>query len=188
MPGERRKRHRFQASFRWMDHCIFWRLGFRQYSFYHVARVPQRIAPYAWTRSLVGCHAAFPLTFRRQVRHQTQEHPPNSSLLSRGYGEAPRGAPCSRPLSLPGPGQSSDPRTSLRVPPGYAGDATGRLVAQCGRSSLTPPARRQDRAAARKDPEEQSAQPGGTRSHRARSVCPLDSGGPYGCRCECVQY
>jgi len=38
------------------------------------------------------------------------------------------------------------------------------------------------RAAARKDPEEQSAQPGGARSHRARFVCPLDTGGPYGCR------
>ena len=38
------------------------------------------------------------------------------------------------------------------------------------------------RAAARKDPEEQSAQPDGARSHRARSVCPLDTGGPYGCR------
>src|SRR6185312_6181986 len=42
------------------------------------------------------------------------------------------------------------------------------------------------RAAARKDPEEQSAQPGGARSHRARSVRPLDTGGPYGCRIECV--
>jgi len=38
------------------------------------------------------------------------------------------------------------------------------------------------RATARKDPEEQSAQPGGARSHRARSVRPLDNGGPYGCR------
>ena len=28
------------------------------------------------------------------------------------------------------------------------------------------------------------AQPGGARSHRARSVRPLDNGGPYGCRCE----
>src|SRR5689334_20997690 len=38
------------------------------------------------------------------------------------------------------------------------------------------------RAAARKDPEEQSAQPGGAPSHRVRSVRPLDTGGPYGCR------
>jgi hypothetical protein len=34
MPCERRARHRFQASFRWMDSCIFWRLGFRQSSFH----------------------------------------------------------------------------------------------------------------------------------------------------------
>ena len=54
----------------------------------------------------------------------------------------------------------------------------------CGRSSLTLAARRQDRAATRKDPEEQSAQPGGARSHRARSVRPLDTNGPYGCRDE----
>ena len=40
------------------------------------------------------------------------------------------------------------------------------------------------RAATRKDPEEQSAQPGGARSHRARFVCLLDTGGPYGCRDE----
>ena len=40
------------------------------------------------------------------------------------------------------------------------------------------------RAAARKDPEEQSAQPGGARSHRVRFVRPLDNGGPYGCRDE----
>jgi len=37
-------------------------------------------------------------------------------------------------------------------------------------------------AAARKDPEEQSAQPGAPSSHRARFVRPLDTGGPYGCR------
>src|SRR6266699_2682928 len=30
------------------------------------------------------------------------------------------------------------------------------------------------------------AQPGGARSHRARSVRPLDTGGPYGCRIEGV--
>ena len=56
------------------------------------------------------------------------------------------------------------------------------LLRGCGRSSLTLPARRQDRAATRKDPDEQSAQPDGARSHRARSVRPLDNGGPYGCR------
>ena len=52
----------------------------------------------------------------------------------------------------------------------------------CGRSSLTPGHAAAGPAAARKDPEEQSAQPGGARSHRVRSVRPLDTGGPYGCR------
>jgi hypothetical protein len=42
-------------------------------------------------------------------------------------------------------------------------------------------------AATRKDPEEQSAQPGGARSHRARSVRPLDNGGPYGAAMWCVR-
>src|SRR6185437_12547064 len=48
------------------------------------------------------------------------------------------------------------------------------------------PRGRKTRAAARKDPEEQSAQPDGARSHRARSVRPLDTNGPYGCRIEGV--
>jgi len=130
MSGERRKRRRFQAPFRWMDHCIFWRLGFRQFSFYLVARVAQRIAPYAWTRPLVGCHAAFPLTFRRQVRHQTQEYPPNSSLLSRGYGEAPRGAPCCFPRqSFRITSKPLDPKTPPPFSARYAGDTAVRLVA-----------------------------------------------------------
>ena len=34
MPCERRTRHRFQASFRWMNSCIVWRLGFRWSSFH----------------------------------------------------------------------------------------------------------------------------------------------------------
>src|SRR5437660_4047061 len=43
---------------------------------------------------------------------------------------------CCCPLSLLGPGQPSDPGTSLRVPPGFAGDATKRLVAHILRSTL----------------------------------------------------
>src|SRR5207248_5589463 len=37
---------------------------------------------------------------------------------------------CSCPLHLSDPGKPSDPGTSLRVPPGYAGDTTRRLAAQ----------------------------------------------------------
>src|ERR1700759_2521596 len=54
--------------------------------------------------------------------------------------------------------------------------AAGRRVgAGTRRSALQPdpgPRGGKDRATARKDPEEQSAQPGGARSHRARSVRP----------------
>ena len=34
-----------QTSFRWMAACICWRLGFRQFSFHHIPRVPQHPAP-----------------------------------------------------------------------------------------------------------------------------------------------
>ena len=91
---------------------------------------------------------------------------------------------CCGPLHLSDPGKPSDPRTSLRVPPGYAGDATGRLEAQCGRSSLTPPARRREPGSGEEDPEERS---GPARRHHAKSrrvtlPRPLDTNGPYGCR------
>ena len=53
----------------------------------------------------------------------------------------------------------------------------------CGRSSLTPPARRREPGSCEEDPEEQS---GPARrhhaSHRVRSVMPLDINGPHGCR------
>jgi hypothetical protein len=90
---QRRTRRRLRVSFRRAGICTIWRLGFRQSSFHHIARVPRRTAPDTWTRPPVSCHALFPLTFRRQVRHQTQGLPSNPSRLSRGYDEAPRGAP-----------------------------------------------------------------------------------------------
>jgi hypothetical protein len=71
----RRTWHRFQTSFRRMRSSISWRLGFTQSSIRHITRVPQRLAPYAWARPLVSWHALVPLTFRRQVSHQTQEPP-----------------------------------------------------------------------------------------------------------------
>jgi hypothetical protein len=88
----RRMRHRRRVSFRRAGICTIWRLGFRQFSFHHIARVPRRTVPDTWTRPPVSCHALFPLTFRRQVRHRTQGHPSNPSRLNRGYNEAPRGA------------------------------------------------------------------------------------------------
>jgi hypothetical protein len=59
-----RARRRFRASFQRTGYCVFWRFDFRQYSFHPVARAPQRIAPYAWTRPLICCHANVPLSFR----------------------------------------------------------------------------------------------------------------------------
>jgi hypothetical protein len=88
-----RIRRRLRVSFRRAGSCTFWRLGFRQLSFHRIARVPWRTVPDTWTRPPVSCHALFPLTFRRQVRHRTQGHPSNPSRLRRGYNEAPRGAP-----------------------------------------------------------------------------------------------
>src|SRR6266705_551920 len=96
VPGKPLTRHRMRrrprVSFRRAEACAFWRLGFRQFSFHHIARVSRRTVPDTWTRPPVSCHALFPLTFRRQVRHQTQGNPSNPSRLSRGYDEAPRGA------------------------------------------------------------------------------------------------
>src|SRR6266567_5399027 len=92
---QRRTRRRLRVSFRRAGICTFWRLGFRQFSFHRIARVPRRTVPDTWTRPPVSWHALFPLTFRRQVSHRTQGHPSNPSRLSRGYNEAPRGAPLS---------------------------------------------------------------------------------------------
>jgi hypothetical protein len=89
----RRMRHRFRVSSRRAGICTSWRLGFRQFSFHRIARVPRRTVPDTWTQPPVFCHALVPLTFRRQVRHRTQGHPSNPSRLRRGYNEAPRGAP-----------------------------------------------------------------------------------------------
>jgi hypothetical protein len=132
MPCRRRTRRRFQASFRRMDNCIFWRLGFRQSSlFHHITRVPQRVAPYAWTRPLIGCHAAFPFVFRLQVRHQTQE-PPSEFLpapLGIRQGASWRIMLLSPTTPFQGPGQPSDPETSPLVSARCAGDTPVRLMA-----------------------------------------------------------
>jgi len=53
-----RGRRRFQASFRRALFRAFWRLGFRQSSFRHIARISRHTAPYAWARSPV-CMACY---------------------------------------------------------------------------------------------------------------------------------
>src|SRR5579862_1911332 len=57
-------RHRFHASFRREPSFTFWRLGFRQSSFNHIARAFPAPRPYALARPLVYWHAIVPFTFR----------------------------------------------------------------------------------------------------------------------------
>src|SRR5690606_41008596 len=52
------------------------------------------------------------------------------------WARPPSSLACSCPLNLSDPGKPSDPRTSLRVPPGSTGDTTVRLVAHWNRSTL----------------------------------------------------
>src|SRR4051794_24787505 len=90
--ADHRRRRRYQTSFRRVRSRTFWRLGFRQFSFRRITRVPQRIVPYVWTRPLVSWHALVPFAFRLQVSQQTQRYSSNLSPLRRGYVRAPRGA------------------------------------------------------------------------------------------------
>ena len=56
----RRGRYRFQASFRQAPYCTFWRLGFRQSCFRHIARI-SRLPPHTPGHELpVYWHAIFP--------------------------------------------------------------------------------------------------------------------------------
>ena len=57
-------RRRFRASFRREPSFTFWRLGFRQSSFNHIARAFPAPRPYALARPLVSWHAIVPFTFR----------------------------------------------------------------------------------------------------------------------------
>jgi hypothetical protein len=79
-----RTRRRHRVSFRRAGICTVWRLGFRQSSFHHIARVSRRTVPDTWTRSPVSWHALVPLTFQRRVSHQTQGPPSNPSRLEPG--------------------------------------------------------------------------------------------------------
>ena len=60
---------------------------------HRIARVPQRVVPYAWTRPLIYCHAAVPVfPFGSRLGIRPRNDPPSSSLLNREYDRAPRGA------------------------------------------------------------------------------------------------
>ena len=71
----RHERYRFRASFRQARILAFWRLGFRQFGFHHIARIPRHAAPNAWARLPVSWHAIFPVSpFGVRVSHQIQRH------------------------------------------------------------------------------------------------------------------
>src|SRR6266536_5619439 len=90
----RRGRRRLQASFRRAGSCTFWRLGFRQSSFRHIARISRHVIPYAWAWPPVFWHATVPFAFQIRVSHQIQRYLLSSHLcpLRGQYATALRGA------------------------------------------------------------------------------------------------
>jgi integrase len=74
-PSRHRGRYRFQASFRQALRCTFWRLGFRQSSLRHIARIfpARRPIRLGTTTGFLAC--CFPREpFRGRVSHQIQRH------------------------------------------------------------------------------------------------------------------
>ena len=53
-------RRRLQVPFRRVLIFTFWRLGFRQSGFHHIARTSRHAAPCTWARLPVSWHAIFP--------------------------------------------------------------------------------------------------------------------------------
>jgi len=95
-------RHRFQASFRRASICAFWKLGFRQSGFRHIARAARPVAPYAWARpaGFLACYGPYLLT--DPGKPSGPRTPPPVRARSAGdTGSAPRGAPMSSIESAP---------------------------------------------------------------------------------------
>jgi len=95
-------RRRLQASFRRASICAFWRLGFRQSGFRHIARAARPTAPYAWARpaGFLTCYG--PLHLTDPGKPSGPRTPPPVRARSAGdTGSAPRGAPMSSMLSAP---------------------------------------------------------------------------------------
>jgi hypothetical protein len=88
-----RGRYRFQASFRQARILAFWRLGFRQCGFHHIARISRHAAPYAWARLPVSWHAIFPFHLSDHGSAIRSKDTSSSPCPLRGlYSSAPRGA------------------------------------------------------------------------------------------------
>ena len=88
-----RDRYRFQASFRQARILAFWRLGFRQCGFRHIARTSRHTAPYAWARLPVSWHAIVPGHLSDHGSAIRSKDTSSSPCPLRGlYSSAPRGA------------------------------------------------------------------------------------------------
>src|SRR6266542_541508 len=104
----RRGRRRLQASFRRAGSCTFWRLGFRQSSFRHIARISRHVIPYAWAWPPVFWHATVPFAFQIRVSHQIQRYL-LSSLDLMAYPDLKGEGNCSMPENRwPCPGVRDD--------------------------------------------------------------------------------
>jgi hypothetical protein len=95
-------RHRLQASFRRASICAFWRLGFRQSGFRHIARAARLAAPYAWARpaGFLACYGSSFLTDPGKPSGP-RTPPPVRARYTGDTSSAPRGAPMSSMLSAP---------------------------------------------------------------------------------------
>src|SRR3954465_14077435 len=76
-----------------MGTCIDWRLGFRQFSFRHITRVPptRRPRPLGPAAGFSGMLLS-PSPFGSRSAIRPRILPPSPSRLNRGYNRAPRGA------------------------------------------------------------------------------------------------
>src|SRR3954453_4047037 len=76
-----------------MGTCIDWRLGFRQFSFRHITRVPptRRPRPLGPAAGFSGMLLS-PSPFGSRSAIRPRNLPPSPARLNRGYNRAPRGA------------------------------------------------------------------------------------------------
>jgi hypothetical protein len=146
-PSRGKAWRRFQTYFRRMGPCIFWRLGFRQSSFRHIARAPRCAVPYVWTRPPVSWHAVVPFTFRIQVSHSAQEPPFEFLPAMPGIQQGASWRTSSDPNSPGSPAPARvrmGPDGSARRPRGPAGPAAWSITPDptrpgSGRSETAPP-------------------------------------------------
>ena len=88
-----RDRYRFHASFRQARILAFWRLGFRQCGFHHIARISRHAAQYASATATGSWHAIVPGFLSDHGSGIRSKDTSSSPCPLRGlYSSAPRGA------------------------------------------------------------------------------------------------